>query len=201
MPFARHVGVELTAASDGEATGHIDIEAHHSSTPATVVAHGGVSYTLADTVGGAAVISLAEKPTPTVDMRIDYLAPATGDRLDASASVVRFGDSVAVVDVSVTDEQITAAQRALASEGVGVEPASAASIAGLRKLVDRGDVDTGEDVVCLTTGHLLKDPAAAAEAGADPEGVPNDTDDILAHLAGEDVSGGDGLLGKLRSLL
>ena len=104
MPFARHVGVELTAASDGEATGHIDIEAHHSSTPATVVAHGGVSYTLADTVGGAAVISLAETPTPTVDMRIDYLAPATGDRLGASASVVRFGDSVAVVDVSVTDE-------------------------------------------------------------------------------------------------
>ena len=103
--------------------------------------------------------------------------------------------------VAVTDEQITAAQRALASEGVGVEPASAASIAGLRKLVDRGDVDTGEDVVCLTTGHLLKDPAAAAEAGADPEGVPNDTDDILAHLAGEDVSGRDGLLGKLRSLL
>ena len=115
MPFARHVGIELTAADDGEATGHVDLEAHHSSTPATVVAHGGVSYTLADTVGGAAVISLAEKPTPTVDMRIDYLAPGTADRLDASASVVRFGDSVAVADVSVTDD---AGERVAEARGV-----------------------------------------------------------------------------------
>ena len=115
MPFARHVGVEVTAADDGEATGHIDLEAHHSSTPASVVAHGGVSYTLADTVGGAAVISLAEKPTPTVDMRIDYLAPGTADRLDASASVVRFGDSVAVADVSVTDD---AGERVAEARGV-----------------------------------------------------------------------------------
>ena len=92
--------------------------------------------------------------------------------------------------VSVPDEEITSAQRALAREGVGVEPASAASVAGLRKLRDRGEVGPGEDVVCLTTGHLLKDPDAAAEAGAEPEAVPNDTDDILAHLAGKRVTPG-----------
>ncbi|PSP95887.1 threonine synthase [Halobacteriales archaeon QS_4_62_28] len=85
--------------------------------------------------------------------------------------------------VAVSDEEITDAQRSLAGEGVGVEPASAASIAGLRKLRGRGDVDDDEQVVCLTTGHLLKDPDAAATAGADPEPVPNDTDDVLAHLA------------------
>ncbi|WP_254839459.1 threonine synthase [Natronomonas marina] len=105
--------------------------------------------------------------------------------------------------VAVSDEEITDAQRALAGEGVGVEPASAASIAGLRKLRDSGVVGSGEDVVCLTTGHLLKDPDAAAAAGGDPEPVPNDTDDVLAHLAGEDVSGdGDGgLFARLRGLL
>jgi threonine synthase len=101
--------------------------------------------------------------------------------------------------VAVSDEAITRAQRDLAEEGVGVEPASAASVAGLRELRDRGVVDDGEDVVCLTTGHLLKDPEAAAEAGSDPEPVPNDTDAILAHLAGKSVGGG--LLGRLRRLL
>jgi threonine synthase len=100
--------------------------------------------------------------------------------------------------VAVSDAEITDAQRSLAAEGVGVEPASAASVAGLKKLREEGEVGAGEDVVCLTTGHLLKDPDAAAEAGNDPQPVPNDTDDILAHLAGKSVGGG--LLGKVRSL-
>ncbi|WP_135364840.1 threonine synthase [Halosimplex halophilum] len=85
--------------------------------------------------------------------------------------------------VAVSDEAITDAQRSLAEEGVGVEPASAASVAGLRKLRDEGEIDADEDVVCLTTGHLLKDPDAAYEAGGDPEPVPNDTEAVLDHLA------------------
>ncbi|SDX73324.1 threonine synthase [Halobellus clavatus] len=84
--------------------------------------------------------------------------------------------------VSVSDEAITGAQRDLAKEGIGVEPASAASIAGLKKLRDRGVVDADEDVVCLTTGHLLKDPDAAFEAGGDPEPVANDTQAVLEHI-------------------
>jgi threonine synthase len=85
--------------------------------------------------------------------------------------------------VAVDDDEITAAQRALAEEGVGVEPASACSVAGVRKLRDRGVVDADERVVCLTTGHLLKDPDEAYRAGGEPEGVPNDTAGILDHLA------------------
>ncbi|WP_299237030.1 threonine synthase [Natronomonas sp.] len=99
--------------------------------------------------------------------------------------------------VAVSDAEITDAQRAIAGEGVGVEPASAASVAGLRKLREAGVVDSGEDVVCLTTGHLLKDPEAAAEAGSDPRPVGNSTDAVLAELAG----GRGGLLGRLRGLL
>jgi threonine synthase len=85
--------------------------------------------------------------------------------------------------VAVTDEEITDAQRALAGEGVGVEPASAASVAGLRKLRAEGTIGADEDVVCLTTGHLLKDPNAAAVAGVDPEPVADDTDAVLDLLA------------------
>ena len=84
--------------------------------------------------------------------------------------------------VAVSDEAITDAQRSLAGEGVGVEPASATSIAGLRKLRERGVVADDEQVVCLTTGHLLKDPDAAFAAGNDPEPVPNDTEAVLDHI-------------------
>jgi threonine synthase len=59
---------------------------------------------------------------------------------------------------TVTDEEIIRAQHELASlEGIGVEPASASSLAGLRKLVEQGVIGTDEKVVCVTTGHLLKD--------------------------------------------
>ena len=84
--------------------------------------------------------------------------------------------------VAVTDPEISAAQRHLAAEGVGVEPASAASLAGLKKLRRSGVVDDDERVVCLTTGHLLKDPEAAYKVGGDPEPVPNDVDAVLDHL-------------------
>ncbi|MFB6300700.1 MAG: threonine synthase [Halobacteriales archaeon] len=81
--------------------------------------------------------------------------------------------------VAVSDEEITAAQRLLAEDGIGVEPASATSVAGVRKLRNNGEIDPDERIACLTTGHLLKDPDAAAEAGSDPTSVPNDPDAVL----------------------
>jgi threonine synthase len=59
---------------------------------------------------------------------------------------------------SVTDEQIFAAKAALAKDGIGCEPASAASIAGIRKLVQTRTIEPGADVVAILTGHQLKDP-------------------------------------------
>jgi threonine synthase len=60
---------------------------------------------------------------------------------------------------TVTDEEILDAQRMLARiEGIFVEPASASSIAGLKKLVSNGVISKDELVVCITTGHGLKDP-------------------------------------------
>ncbi|WP_435064564.1 PaaI family thioesterase [Halobaculum sp. EA56] len=102
MPFAEHLGMEVTAASDGRAVVELALREEHSSVPGRRVAHGGVTYALADTAAGAAVISLHHKPTPTVDMRIDYLAPATDD-LRAEATVVRDGGGVATAEVTVED--------------------------------------------------------------------------------------------------
>ena len=61
---------------------------------------------------------------------------------------------------TVSDSEILKAQRILAAkEGIFVEPASAASIAGLKKTIESGDIDRSEIVVCVTTGHGLKDPS------------------------------------------
>ena len=61
--------------------------------------------------------------------------------------------------VTVTDDEIISAQQLLGrKEGVCVEPASAASIAGLKKLKAMGIIDRDEKVVCICTGNGLKDP-------------------------------------------
>ena len=65
---------------------------------------------------------------------------------------------------TVTDEEITAAQILLArTEGVFPEPASAASVAGIIKLAKRNYFSPGATVVCILTGHGLKDPERAIE--------------------------------------
>src|SRR5512144_102589 len=58
---------------------------------------------------------------------------------------------------SVTDRQILAAYRQVAREGLFVEPASAASVAGLLQAHEEGRVPAGAVVVCILTGHGLKD--------------------------------------------
>lgn len=61
--------------------------------------------------------------------------------------------------VIVSDKEILEAQTAIARlEGLGVEPASAASIAGAKRAVEEGELDPDETVICICTGHLLKDP-------------------------------------------
>jgi len=67
--------------------------------------------------------------------------------------------------LTVTDDEIIKAQKLLArKEGIFIEPASAAGIAGLKKLIENGEVDVDETIVCVATGHGLKDPEAAVRA-------------------------------------
>ncbi|MEM3401995.1 MAG: pyridoxal-phosphate dependent enzyme, partial [Candidatus Hadarchaeales archaeon] len=70
---------------------------------------------------------------------------------------------------AVTDEEIIRAQKMIARlEGIGVEPASAASVAGLMKFLRSGEISREETVVCVATGHLLKDPEVAIDISEKP---------------------------------
>jgi threonine synthase len=72
---------------------------------------------------------------------------------------------------AVTDAEIFEARTALASDGVGCEPASAAAVAGIRKLRQKEQIETGAEVVAILTGSQLKD-----------------TEYILRHCAAEDAA-------------
>jgi threonine synthase len=75
----------------------------------------------------------------------------------------------------VTDRQILSAYRLLASrEGVFVEPASAASVAGLLQAHEQGLIDPGQRIVCTVTGNGLKDPDWAVAGAPQPTVVPID---------------------------
>jgi L-threonine synthase (EC 4.2.3.1) len=70
--------------------------------------------------------------------------------------------------ISVSDQEILRAQIDLARvDGVFVEPASAAALAGYRRAIAEGLLDPGESVVAVLTGHGLKDPDAVAMFGSD----------------------------------
>jgi threonine synthase len=99
---------------------------------------------------------------------------ATRHRMAAEtvASAIRIGDPVSFdravaairatngVVEDVSDEEIMSAKRDIDRMGIGCEPASAATLAGLRKLRAAGVIGAREQVVCVLTGHLLKDPDA-----------------------------------------
>ncbi|MGY1915643.1 threonine synthase [Blastococcus sp. SYSU DS0973] len=76
---------------------------------------------------------------------------------------------------AVTDRAILSAYRLLArSEAVFVEPASAASVAGLLQVADAGQLEPGQRIVCTVTGNGLKDPEWAISGAPAPVTVPVD---------------------------
>jgi len=83
---------------------------------------------------------------------------------------------------SVTDRQILAAYRLVAREGLFVEPASAASVAGLLQAHGEGRIPAGVTVVCILTGHGLKDTEWAIAGAAHPVSVPADAAVVAEEL-------------------
>ena len=83
--------------------------------------------------------------------------------------------------ISVSDDEILAAQDELAREGLFVEPASAASVAGVLKLVRAGKAP--HEVVCVLTGHGLKDPEVVQSRAKLPPPVPATLEAIQSRLA------------------
>lgn len=129
--------------------------------------------------GAAAIVrdEVIEDPE-TIATAIRIGNPASWDK-----AVSAVNESNGKIDF-VTDEEIIEAYQTLATkEGVFAEPASAASLAGLKKQIDSGEIKKGSKVVCVLTGNGLKDPATAIESvKVKPTLLPNEKEAFLAHL-------------------
>jgi threonine synthase len=91
-------------------------------------------------------------------------------------------DSRGWIDI-VTDEEILRAYRLLAhEEGIFMEPASAATVAGLIKMIKGGRFEPGSTLVLTLTGHGRKDPDTALESASRPTTVPPRVDAVLGQL-------------------
>ncbi|HUG52524.1 MAG TPA: threonine synthase [Vicinamibacteria bacterium] len=111
------------------------------------------------------------------------------------ATAIRIGDPVshdraraAIEDTrglvtEVSDDQILEAKARIDGAGLGCEPASAASLAGVRRLRAEGVIAPGERVVCVLTGHLLKDPDAILARSAERALVEVDADPAAVEAA------------------
>ncbi len=105
-------------------------------------------------------------------------------RAETVATAIRIGNPVSyerakraiaftdgVVEV-VTDDEILEAKAVVDRSGIGCEPASAAAVAGVRKLVSQGAIRRGDLVVAVLTGHVLKDPDTILAYHAGPDARP-----------------------------
>lgn len=117
---------------------------------------------------------VADPKTVATAIRIGNPASWTG-ATEASASS---GGGI----YSVRDKEIVESYRSLAEEGLFVELASAAGVAGLRQLKQRDLVPPGCVVTCVLTGHGLKDPDWAIAGAARPKLVPAKLGPILQEL-------------------
>jgi threonine synthase len=130
---------------------------------------------------------------------LERLEPVKADTL---ATAIKIGNPVSwpkarrsieftdgVVE-QVSDREILAAKAQVDRAGIGAEPASCASVAGLKKLVAAGVIGPEQRVVGILTGHLLKDPQQTVdyhlkggyEDSNAPVGVPNDRSEIRRVL-------------------
>jgi threonine synthase len=115
-----------------------------------------------------------EKGRPQAKLTTDYYRSLDAERIRAAtiASAIEINRPVNLpkalraldycggVVREVTDQEILDAKAKVGAGGLGCEPASAASVAGARKLRHEGVIEPGERVVCILTGHQLKDPTA-----------------------------------------
>ena len=111
--------------------------------------------------GASAIVPVAQPRTEATAIRI-------GDPVNWKKALRAIRATQGLCE-AVSDDQIFEAKAALAKDGVGCEPASAATIAGLRKLVQAGAIREGADVVAILTGHQLKDPESGLRRRSEAE--------------------------------
>jgi threonine synthase len=114
---------------------------------------------------------------------------ATAIRIGNPASFERAVHAIRETDgvvLAVTDEEILEAKAVVDGTGVGCEPASAASVAGVRDLIRRGLMAPDQHAVAVLTGHILKDPGLLLQYHRDTDPPPpgaNRPIEIAAELA------------------
>lgn len=131
--------------------------------------------------GAAAIVKGAPIENPeTVATAIRIGNPASWKFAEAARD-----ESGGIIDY-VTDEEILAAYQLIAStEGVFVEPGSAASLAGVIKSVESGKIEKGSQVVTVFTGNGLKDPDTAMNVSkVDLVSLSNDEEEIRKYIEG-----------------
>jgi threonine synthase len=106
-----------------------------------------------------------------VEPRTVATAINIGNPASYARAVRAIRDTQGVV-TTVTDDEILEAKAVVDAAGIGCEPASAASVAGVRRLVQEGVIRPSERVVAVLTGHLLKDPVAVTRYHQDTEPPP-----------------------------
>lgn len=106
-------------------------------------------------------------------VKADTLATAIkiGDPASHNRAVQAIQENNGMV-LSATDDEILAAKVVIDATGVGCEPASAASVAGVRQLVQQGVIKASDRVVAVLTGHVLKDPGILARIHQETEPPP-----------------------------
>jgi threonine synthase len=136
--------------------------------------------------GSSPVVRAIREDLPEVIPELHPETVATAIRIGAPVNAEKALTAIRKTGglaASVTDDEILRMQRDLArKEGIGVEPASAASVAGVRKLVESGVIDRSERIVCVVTGHLLKDPDTVIRQCEPPTEIDADLPSLLSAL-------------------
>ncbi|BCV25082.1 MAG TPA: threonine synthase [Firmicutes bacterium] len=133
-----------------------------------------------EAAGAAPIVQGRVVPDPqTVATAIKIGNPASWEK--AVRAAAESGGSIA----AVTDEEILTAYRLLArEEGIFVEPASAAGVAGVLQRARQGLVQGHEKIVCVLTGHGLKDPELAVKQSPAPQVVPATLEAVSQLIGG-----------------
>ena len=124
---------------------------------------------------GAAPFALSYREGFARRHRVEPHTVASAIRIGNPASYERAVRAIRETDgvvTTVTDEDMLEAKAVIDAAGAGCEPASAASVAGTRRLIQEGIISAGERVVAVLTGHLLKDPESVTRYHQETEPAP-----------------------------
>ena len=109
-PFGSHCGVVITEREPGRCCGQVELQGHHRNSAGMV--HGGLIATLADVIGGAAVIGQipTEQYSATTDMTISYIRAAKSSCISGEAKAYYVGSKMARAEVNIFDDDLLIAK-------------------------------------------------------------------------------------------